>query len=41
MIALGEQNEALRAIVARQRARGERAFYHFIADEALDRIVIG
>ena len=41
VIALGEQNEALRAIVARQRARGERAFYHFIADDVLSRIVSG
>jgi hypothetical protein len=41
VIALGEQNDALRAIVARQRARGERAFYHFISDEALGRIVSG
>jgi hypothetical protein len=41
VIALGEQNEALRAIVGRQRARGERAFYHFISDEALVRIVAG
>jgi hypothetical protein len=35
VIALGEENEALRGIVARQRARGERAFYHFIDDETL------
>jgi hypothetical protein len=35
VIALGEENEALRAMVARQRARGERAFYHFVPDEAL------
>ena len=35
VIALGEQNGALRAIVARQRSRGERAFYHFIGDQAL------
>ena len=41
VIALGEQNEALRAIVARQRSRGERAFYHFISDEALGRVVSG
>ena len=41
VIALGEQNDALRAIVARQRAHGERAFYHFISDESLGRIVSG
>jgi hypothetical protein len=35
VIALGQENEALRALVARQRARGERAFYHFIDDETL------
>jgi hypothetical protein len=35
VIALGEQNPALRAMVARQRQRGERAFYHFIDDESL------
>jgi hypothetical protein len=41
VIALGEQNDALRAIVARQRAKGERAFYHFISDKALERVVSG
>ncbi|MBX7195990.1 MAG: VWA domain-containing protein [Sandaracinaceae bacterium] len=35
VIALGEENEALRAMVARQRAAGERAFYHFVPDDAL------
>ncbi|MBK9262421.1 MAG: VWA domain-containing protein [Polyangiaceae bacterium] len=35
VVALGMENPALRAIVARQRARGERAFYHFLSDEAL------
>jgi hypothetical protein len=35
VIALGEQNDALRQLVARQRARGERAFYHFLDDETL------
>lgn len=39
VIALGEENASLRALVARQRARGERAFYHFISDEALRSIV--
>ncbi len=41
VIALGEHNDALRRIVARQRARGERAFYHFISDATLDRIANG
>jgi hypothetical protein len=41
VIALGEQNEALRAIVARQRSRGERAFYHFIDDAALKEVSQG
>lgn len=35
VIALGEENEALRAMVARQRAAGEQAFYHFVPDDAL------
>lgn len=38
VIALGEENEALRGIVARQRARHERAFYHFLPDGYLRRI---
>jgi hypothetical protein len=41
VIALGEQNDALRAIVKKQRANGEHAFYHFIADDALTRISAG
>lgn len=41
VIALGEENHALRALVARQRAQGERAFYHFIDDEALARYCNG
>lgn len=41
VIALGEHNAALRGIVARQRARGERAFYHFISDATLQRIANG
>jgi hypothetical protein len=41
VIALGQENDALRAIVARQRARGERAFYHFVSDEMLADIVAG
>ena len=35
VIALGEENPALRALVARQRAQGERAFYHHVGDAAL------
>jgi hypothetical protein len=35
VVALGEENESLRQLVAKQRARGERAFYHFIPDAAL------
>jgi len=35
VVALGMENPALRAIVARQRSRGERAFYHYLNDEAL------
>ncbi|HEX6273505.1 MAG TPA: vWA domain-containing protein [Polyangiaceae bacterium] len=39
IIALGEENAALRALVARQRARGESAFYHFTSDRALAALV--
>lgn len=35
VIALGEENPALRRIVAGQRRRGQRAFYHFISDDYL------
>ncbi len=35
VVALGEENAALRQLVARQRARGERAFYHFVPDQVL------
>lgn len=35
VIALGEENRVLRDLVARQRARGERAFYHHIDDQRL------
>ena len=35
VVALGAENGALRGIVARQRAKGERAFYHFVDDETL------
>jgi hypothetical protein len=41
VIALGQENPALRALVAKQRAKGERAFYHFIPDAALEAIVRG
>lgn len=41
VIALGEENRALRKLVARQRARGERAFYHFLPDEFLAEIARG
>ena len=41
VIALGEENPALRAIVARQRARGERAFYHYTDDDTLAAICAG
>lgn len=35
VIALGEENPVLRRLVARQRARGEPAFYHFVPDADL------
>ncbi|MBL4635472.1 MAG: VWA domain-containing protein [Kofleriaceae bacterium] len=35
IIALGEQNRVLRALVAKQRQRGEGAFYHFLPDNYL------
>lgn len=35
VIALGTENAALRGLVARQRARGERAFYHYVDDATL------
>jgi hypothetical protein len=35
VIALGHENAALRGIVARQRAKGEAAFYHFLDDSEL------
>jgi hypothetical protein len=39
IIALGQENAALRALAAHQRARGERVFYHFTSDRALGEIV--
>jgi hypothetical protein len=41
VIALGEENAALRGLVARQRARGEPAFYHFLDDDQLGAIARG
>ncbi|MCC7535168.1 MAG: VWA domain-containing protein [Deltaproteobacteria bacterium] len=41
VIAIGQENPALRSLVARQRARGERAFYHFVDDETLAALVEG
>ncbi|UQA62033.1 vWA domain-containing protein [Polyangium aurulentum] len=41
VVALGEENPTLRALVARQRARGERAFYHYLDDDALFEICEG
>ena len=38
VIALGEENEALRRVVARQRAQHERAFYHYLPDDYLERL---
>jgi len=35
IIALGQENEALKALAAQQRARGERAFYQFMSDTEL------
>jgi hypothetical protein len=35
VIALGEENAALRGLVARQRAQGERAFYHYADDDTV------
>ena len=41
VIALGEENTVLRRLVARQRARGEPAFYHFVSDIDLGAVVEG
>lgn len=41
VIALGQENPALRGLVARQRARGEAAFYHFLDDDELAAIADG
>ncbi len=41
VVALGEENPALREMAALQRMRGERVFYHFIPDATLEAIVSG
>lgn len=41
VVALGEENKALRTIVAHQRVRGERAFYHFMPDDYIEELVSG
>ena len=41
VIALGQENSTLREIVAKQRANGERAFYHYVPDDMLSDIVGG
>lgn len=41
VIALGQENEALRELVARQRAAGERAFYHYLDDARIEELVRG
>lgn len=41
VIALGQENPALREIVARQRAKGEAAFYHFLEDGELESVTSG
>jgi DNA-binding NarL/FixJ family response regulator len=41
IIALGEENEALKALAARQRARGERTFYQYISDAEIEDCIRG
>lgn len=41
VVALGTENPALRGLVARQRAKGERAFYHYVDDAMLKAMVEG
>jgi hypothetical protein len=41
VVALGQENKALRQLVARQRALGERTFYHFLPDDYLEELVSG
>ena len=41
VIALGEENAALRRLVARQRQNGDRAFYHYLDDDTLAELCAG
>lgn len=41
VVALGTENPALRQLVAHQRAKGERAFYHYVDDATLVAMVDG
>ena len=41
VIALGQENAALRELVAHQRKKGEAAFYHFLDDAQLEAIASG
>lgn len=41
VVALGQENAALRGLVARQRARGEPAFYHYLDDAQLAELTTG
>ncbi|MBL8684599.1 MAG: VWA domain-containing protein [Myxococcales bacterium] len=41
VVALGTENPALRQLVAHQRAKGERAFYHYVDDDTLVAMVEG
>ena len=41
VIALGQENPALRSLVAKQRGKGELAFYHFLDDAQLAAIANG
>lgn len=41
IIALGEENDALKELAAEQRARGERTFYQFISDAEIEERVRG
>jgi hypothetical protein len=41
IIALGQENEALRQLAAQQRARGERVFYQFMDDRELEDVEHG
>lgn len=41
VIALGQENPALRELVRRERARGEKAFYHYVPDDMLEDLAKG